>query len=117
VRDQFQTLPQQPFDFGVADAGMLVTNAFARHIAGEFVQFKRQRQPLFARHLAVAVDLGLQCGLRRHRGINLAEDDGEAKVEVAIMSLLTGSRQISRRASCDLCDHILTALGRIKEAA
>ena len=43
-----------------------MANPFARDITGEFVQFQRKRQPLFARHLAVTGDLGFQCSLRCH---------------------------------------------------
>jgi hypothetical protein len=45
---------------------MLVTDAFARDLAGQLMKFQRQRQSLFSGHLAIPVDLKLQCGSRSH---------------------------------------------------
>ena len=43
-----------------------MANAFARYVAGKFVQFERQRQTLFTSHLLVTPDLLLQCVLGFH---------------------------------------------------
>lgn len=57
---------QLAFYFCLVSVGMLVTNAFARYVAGKLVQLKRERQTLLTRHLPVPPDLFQHCVLRRH---------------------------------------------------
>lgn len=65
--EKLQACPQQAFDFLVAGTGMLMADAFAREIAGEFVQVESDGDALFAGHLAVTFDLDFSGCLRTHR--------------------------------------------------
>jgi hypothetical protein len=64
-------LPHETLDLILTGPGILSSNAHARHLAGEFVQFQRNPEPLATRHLAVAFDLHFGGGFRTH-GENLS---------------------------------------------
>src|SRR5512141_3138964 len=52
--------------FCLVSFGVLVTNAFARQIAGKLMQVKREGQTLLTTHLLVTPDLFLHCVLGLH---------------------------------------------------
>ena len=60
-------MTNQAFHFGGIGFGVLPTNTLSRDVTGHFVQFQRQSESLFAGHLAVTLDLLLQCHVRGHR--------------------------------------------------
>ena len=62
-------MTKQTFNFGDANFWILAADAFARDVAGHFMQVERDAQPLFAGHLAIAFDLFVQCRCRIHEEI------------------------------------------------
>jgi hypothetical protein len=65
-------LSQEALDLLLLRPGVLSSNADARHLTGEFVQFQSNPEPLVARHLAITLDLHLRGGFWTH-GENLPD--------------------------------------------
>ena len=57
---------QEAFNFGNASFWILTADAFARDVAGHFVQIQGYAKSLFAGHLTVAFNLFVQCDCRSH---------------------------------------------------
>jgi hypothetical protein len=64
---ELNAMTQEAFHFVRISSGMLATDSLTSHFAGQFVQFQRDGQPLFAGHLAIAFNLFLRRGRRCHK--------------------------------------------------
>jgi hypothetical protein len=59
-------MTQQSFHLDFVGTGVLMTDALASHVAGQFVQLQGNCQALLAGHAAVMLDLFLQSTVRIH---------------------------------------------------
>jgi len=57
---------------GIIRVGVLMADACARHVASQLMQLQRNLQTLLAGHLAVAFNLFVESGCRRHHAIMAA---------------------------------------------
>ena len=89
------TSPQETFNLRVVRLRVLMANADAGHVAGEFVQLKRQVPPLLAGHLPVALNLRGEGGLRGHnherpaneRQANASRPRGSGTGQLALLAV------------------------------
>lgn len=63
---KFHALAKQSLDFCLRRSRMLAADSQSRHFARQFVESQRYAHPLFASHLTIPEDLGLQRASRCH---------------------------------------------------
>ena len=54
---QFDALAEQPLDLGFICIRVLLADAFARDVASQLMKTQSDRQPLFASHLTISLNL------------------------------------------------------------